>query len=207
MARKTKSAATHTRNAILDAAEIEMQDSGVSGASFERIARRADVTRGAIYWHFKDKDALIAAMMARTFPPLRDLQDSLHAKLPEQPAAAVVRAMLLHSFDRLANDPHHRRICHIISHRCEDTSPGSPVGELMRASFMDSRAVITNLCQVAAEHGRLQPGIDAQAAGDTIMAFMSGAYDSALRYPNLYRVDRDWTPMIDAVLRGLFRET
>lgn len=206
MARKTKSEAAHTRNAILDAAEAEMQASGVTGASFERIARRAAVTRGAIYWHFRDKDALLSAMLARTLPPLRDLQDSLHAKFPGRPAPALLREMLLHGLGRLASDPHHRRICHIIAHCCENTSPASPVGEIMRASFTDARSVIRSLCHAADAHRQLQSNIDADAAGDMIIAFMSGVYDCALRYPDLYPVDRDWAPLVDALLAGLFEQ-
>lgn len=204
MARKTKFEAARTRNDILDAAEAEMQASGVSGASFERIAQRADVTRGAIYWHFKDRNALLSAMVARTFPPLRDLQNSLHAELPDQPAVTIVRAMLLHSLTRLATDPHHRRVCHIIAHCCEDKSVDSPVGKLMRAGFEDAHATIASLCADATANARLQPGMDAVTATDMVMAFLCGVYDCSLRYPDLFPIERDWTVAVDAFLAGLF---
>lgn len=204
MARKTKSEAARTRNAILDAAEAEMQASGVSGASFERIARRAGLTRGAIYWHFKDKDALLSAMVARTYLPLRDLQNSLHAELPDQPAATILRQMLVHGLDRLASDSHHRAVCHIVAHCCEDTADGTPVATLMHTAFVDSRVVVHSLCRDAADQGQLQPHIDANIASDMIMAFMCGVYDCCLRYPDLYTAKRNWEPIIDALLNGLF---
>ncbi|MDP1673909.1 MAG: TetR family transcriptional regulator, partial [Burkholderiales bacterium] len=55
MARRTKDEAVETRNQILDAAEKVFSARGVSRTSLADIAEAASVTRGAIYWHFKDK--------------------------------------------------------------------------------------------------------------------------------------------------------
>ena len=58
MVRRTKDEALETRNRILDAAERVFGESGVSRTSLEDVASAAGVTRGAIYWHFKDKSDL-----------------------------------------------------------------------------------------------------------------------------------------------------
>ena len=55
---------------LLDAAEILFQSQGVSRTSLQQIAEQAGATRGAIYWHFKDKAALFNAMMERVTLPL-----------------------------------------------------------------------------------------------------------------------------------------
>ena len=65
MARRTKEEAQATRDRILDAAELEFQRHGVSRTSLQAIARAAGVTRGAIYWHFKNKPDLFKAMLKR----------------------------------------------------------------------------------------------------------------------------------------------
>lgn len=70
MARRTKEDARATRHKLLDAAEILFQAQGVSRTSLQDIARRAGATRGAVYWHFKDKAALFNAMMERVTLPL-----------------------------------------------------------------------------------------------------------------------------------------
>jgi len=204
MARKTKAEAARTRSDILDAAEIEMQESGVSGASFERIARRANVTRGAIYWHFDDKAALLTAMVERTYLPLRDLRHSLRSEQPDQPPTSVLRDMLLHGLDRLATDAHHRRVSHIIAHCREDSQDDHPIGELLRNSFEDTRNVAHELCREAQEQGLLQPRLQPDDAADMIMAFMLGVYNCSLRYADLYSAERDWEPIVDALLAGLF---
>lgn len=76
MARRTKEDAEVTRNRLLDAAEAVFYAKGVSGASLMEIAQVASLTRGAIYWHFKDKLDLFDAMLKRTTLPFElDWQD------------------------------------------------------------------------------------------------------------------------------------
>ena len=70
MARRTKEDAQATRAALLDAAERVFLQRGVARTSLAEIAQAAGVTRGAIYWHFKDKADLFSAMMERITLPL-----------------------------------------------------------------------------------------------------------------------------------------
>ncbi len=204
MARRTKTESAHTRAAILDAAETEMEIRGVAHTSFERIARRAHVTRGAIYWHFADKGDLLSAMLARTHLPLRDLRQGLGEHLPGHDPVWLLREMLLHGLERLATDAQHRRVCHIMMHCCEITDQGHPAAGVMRALFEDARSVLVSLCQEAADAGHMSSAIDSQNAADMIMSFMSGVYDCTLRYPDLYQANRDWRPLVDTLLAGLF---
>jgi TetR/AcrR family acrAB operon transcriptional repressor len=70
VARRTKEEALATRNRLLDAAELLFQAQGVSQTTLQQIAQQAGATRGAIYWHFKDKADLFNAMMERVILPL-----------------------------------------------------------------------------------------------------------------------------------------
>ena len=49
-----------TRQHILDVALRLFSQQGVSSTSLGEIAKAAGVTRGAIYWHFKDKSDLFS---------------------------------------------------------------------------------------------------------------------------------------------------
>ena len=70
MARCTKQEAQITRERLLDAAERVFEARGVARTSLAEIAQAAGVTRGALYWHFKDKAALFNAMLDRVALPL-----------------------------------------------------------------------------------------------------------------------------------------
>src|SRR5262245_17443620 len=96
MARRTKEEALETRTRILDAAESVFYERGVANASLEEIAVEAKVTRGAIYWHFKDKAELFDAMMQRVMLPAEDLM--------EETAACCVRADTLEILRRTTID-------------------------------------------------------------------------------------------------------
>lgn len=73
MARRTKEEADATRSSLLDAAERVFYEKGVARASLNEIAQAAGATRGAIYWHFRDKVDLFNAMMDRVSLPLEDV--------------------------------------------------------------------------------------------------------------------------------------
>jgi len=55
MARRTREDAERTRQDILDAAFRTFTQKGFMRTTLNDIARAAGVTRGAVYWHFKDK--------------------------------------------------------------------------------------------------------------------------------------------------------
>lgn len=72
MVRKTKEEALETRTRILETAEQIFSEQGVSHTSLQDIAAAANVTRGAIYWHFKNKTDLLDAMLQRVKMPIED---------------------------------------------------------------------------------------------------------------------------------------
>ena len=76
MARRTKEDAEVTRNRLLDAALEVFYAKGVGGASLSDVAQAASLTRGAIYWHFKDKSDLFDAMMQRATLPFEQAWSS-----------------------------------------------------------------------------------------------------------------------------------
>jgi AcrR family transcriptional regulator len=204
MARKTKSESARTRERILDAAELEMEAHGVNQTSLARIAQRAGLTRGAIYWHFADKSALLEAMIARTHMPLRDLRQSLSAHIPGAAPLRLLREMLLHAVHRLASDEQHRRVCHIVLHRCEITGAGHPAATVMNALFADTRLALCALCTEIAALDQLRSGLTPDDAADMLVAFIAGLYECALRHPEEYAIAHHCEFKIDALLHGLF---
>ena len=77
MVRKTKEEAEQTRKEIIHAARRVFHECGVSRSTLEKIAKAAGVTRGAVYWHFKDKAELFFAMREDVFSPLVERTDAL----------------------------------------------------------------------------------------------------------------------------------
>ena len=64
MARRTKAEAEQTRQKILKAALDVFVEKGYERATFEDVAARIGLSKGAIYWHFKNKSDLFTEVVA-----------------------------------------------------------------------------------------------------------------------------------------------
>jgi len=64
-ARKPRADAQRNRERLVDAAKAAFAEAGAE-VSLEEIARRAGVGIGTLYRHFPSRDAIVAAVQART---------------------------------------------------------------------------------------------------------------------------------------------
>ncbi len=117
MARSTKEEAQATRHRLLDAAERLFHRHGVSQTSLQHIATEAGATRGAIYWHFKDKADLFNAMMERVTLPL---EQSLHQAVAVGTDPLVgLKDSLRNALVLMRDDAQLRRVVEIAVHKVE----------------------------------------------------------------------------------------
>jgi len=65
MPRRTKEEAAETRERILEAALHVFSQKGYSRTTFIDIADEIGLTKGAVYWHFKTKPELLAAVISQ----------------------------------------------------------------------------------------------------------------------------------------------
>lgn len=65
--RRTAEDTAATRAALVDAALFAFARDGIDRATLAGIAEAAGVTRGAVYHHFADKDALLGAVLGETW--------------------------------------------------------------------------------------------------------------------------------------------
>jgi TetR/AcrR family transcriptional regulator, mexJK operon transcriptional repressor len=76
--------ALRRRKTILDAAVMLFSQQGLRATTMEQIAEAACITKGAIYWHFKDKYDLFQSVIKRT-SPLLSLLPGLEGQIEEPP--------------------------------------------------------------------------------------------------------------------------
>ena len=77
MVRKTKEDTEQTRQAIMDSALQTFYEKGFSRTTFDEIAKRIDMTKGAVYWHFKNKTDVIVAIIKQRIA--QNNSDTCHA--------------------------------------------------------------------------------------------------------------------------------
>ena len=97
-----------TRDRILDAALELMAANGYAGTSTRQIAERLGFTKAALYYHFRTKDDLLAALVARG---VSELAAMVEGQLP-RPATAPRRALLAAYADLVAA---HQNLIRVLS--------------------------------------------------------------------------------------------
>ena len=179
MARRTKEDAERTREAVLEAAERIFFERGVARATFEQIAHAAGVTRGAVYWHFRDKLDLFLAIDDRARLPSEQFLTSL-AAAGREPLAELAQA-LSYALADLQADSGRRRILTVVLLRCEFTDDMAAV--LYRQQRADDalRVEFRRLLDRAAVQGGLAPPWTSESAALALHALVSGVVFSWLR--------------------------
>jgi AcrR family transcriptional regulator len=79
--------------AILDAAEAQLDQLGPDAMTVSTIATAAGITRGALYFYFRSKDDVIAALVRQMTAALLDEVDEL-ADGDDQPPRELIRRLI-----------------------------------------------------------------------------------------------------------------
>lgn len=123
MVRKTKEDAAITRQRIIHAAREVFLLKGVGRTSLEQIATHAEVTRGAVYWHFKNKAELFYAMREQVFLPLIDRMDdtllSEQSLTTDSDPLSRIEKSLLDTIKQLDQDLATRQTFEVMMSKCE----------------------------------------------------------------------------------------
>ena len=202
MARRTKEEAQATRDRILDAAELEFQRHGVSRTSLQAIARAAGVTRGAIYWHFKDKPDLFEAMLRRVTLPLE--QAILRSGDPQlADPLAQVRRGFAEALRRAVQDPQAHRVFEIATQKVEYVDELNVV-RLRRLRGRNERvAQVERGLRSAVRQGRLERRVPARAAAIGLHALIDGLIQNWMLDPAAFDLMRVCKQVVDTYLAGL----
>ena len=201
MVRRTKADALATRDKLLDAAELLFAERGVSRTSLNDIAVAAGTTRGAIYWHFKDKADLFNAMMERVTMPLEcSLANTVQATA--DPLLALRDAMLS-ALRQTATDEQTRRVFEVATHKVEYVTEMQAV--------RDRHLRVRNECMtmtkealgqaVKREHLALPMPLSTAALGLHVM--MDGLIQNWLLDPQAFDLVQSGRDTVDAYLAGL----
>ncbi|RFA28990.1 hypothetical protein CAI21_11090 [Alkalilimnicola ehrlichii] len=204
MARRTKAEAEATRESILDAAIEVFLEKGVSRTTLEMIARRAGVTRGAVYWHFKDKNDLFTALAERARAPMAELADSIRES-SEGNVLEMIHEVCRRVLKTFVDSKTQREIYTVLWSRCEYVSEINPSVERQKVLDAESMDQLTKDFETAKEQGLLRDSVDPRAATVALMSLMKGMSILWLRDPELYEMPRYGEEMLDYYFTGIRR--
>ena len=202
MVRKTREEAVATREALLDAAEREFRDKGVAHTTLADVAHAAGLTRGAIYWHFRDKAELFEAMCERAAMPMEAMLGCAAGGRCVDPLGTL-RTMAVMGLTRLARDARTQAVFDVMYHKCEFTADLAPVALRQRAADEGCRRQVVELLDQAVARGQLPADADTALAAALLKAFMVGVMHEWVQDPSAYDLERMAPVLIDTVLAGL----
>jgi AcrR family transcriptional regulator len=202
MVRKTKQEAAETREAILESAAKVFVEKGVVGASLEEIAKQACVTRGAIYWHFKNKVDIFTALHDQLYMSTMDMILQELEKTHPEPLLQL-RDLCLKLFEELENNPQKKRILTIFFMKCDYSGEFEGFLEYQKKQKYDTFILFSRYFERAIQKGHLSDKADPKVLTQALSCFITGIVSDYLRYPGLFRIEENAEQLINYFFKGL----
>ena len=185
MARCTKEEALATRHRLLDAAEHVFSEKGVSRSSLNDIALAAGVTRGAIYWHFKNKTDLFHAMMERITMPMEDVLPQIQEEGDADPLDQLQRA-LIEALRKIETDAQTRRVFEVAILKVEYVEEQIELQDRHRQSRDSAVQQMQHRLEQACMRRGVTLPLPAAAAAQGLHALMDGLIRNWLLAPIVF---------------------
>jgi TetR/AcrR family acrAB operon transcriptional repressor len=204
MVRKSKQESERTYHTLLDAATGLFIRQGVAKTTLNEIARAAEMTRGAVYWHFANKDAVIKALWERNAQEAHHgFLDALAHIDPDNPAIhfrQIVKDILMAA----ADDPKLSQALRIIMHCIEFSDEETELQRFLFAKREEIALSLESAIATLAELRALRVPLQVDVVSHALLSFIYGLLHAHLE-PGLARVElkAHGEAMLDLLLDGI----
>ncbi len=202
MARRTKEEAQQTREAIIEAAEIVFHRKGVSATSLNDIANEAGFTRGAVYWHFRNKHDIFLAIV----DDLMASMDVFHQQIVDPDEADPLGRfydLLMFLVEQVAENPRRRRCYEIVFLKCERTQDNEILTEKHREKYFEGAERIRAALTQSITRKQLPDMLDIDQAVSQLHVQLTGMIYISLIIPDRFDIRLEGKRIIDAYFCGL----
>lgn len=198
MARKTKEGAEETRASILQAALSLFSSQGVSGTTLSEVAQKAGVTRGAIYWHFDNKEDLLRCLRDEAVMPYQQLAET-GGRMDEPDPLGKLQAMIRTILTDVAENPVTRQVFQIWLDRgklgSEDRKETGFEEERRRVeAIQKTESILRN----AVRRGQLPADFDVRLGAVGVFTFIDGMVMALLLFQASCNIKHDIIRITDA---------
>ncbi len=203
MARRTPQEAEQTRQALLMAALEVFSERGAATATLKDVANHAGVTHGALYWHFKNRDALLAALFERVALPFdRHYLEQLQAA--RQQALDALEAYLLGLMKDITEDAQSRRIYRLFYAGNDSCAGVAALAEQRQHALSQGVSHVHYFLKQARKQqlvGLKKSQLEPMAK--SIICLLLGIVQSLLLAPQLFSLREQGPLLVRSCLRGL----
>ncbi len=171
--RKTKTEALKTKEHLMLAALETFYQKGIARTSLNEIAQAAGVTRGALYWHFKNKEDLFDALFQRICDNIENCIQQIGENSKEQ-EWPFFRQTLMHFFTQLQTNDIHYKFHSILFLKCEHTEQNAAVIAIAAKHQAIWREKITEVLTKSIAQHALSEDLDTEMAVIFIKSTLDG---------------------------------
>ncbi|MRI32010.1 hypothetical protein EOPP23_03225 [Endozoicomonas sp. OPT23] len=175
MARKTKEEAEETRRFLMKTALKLFSEQGIQNTTLAVVAKEAGVTRGAIYWHFKDKADMLLALWESIFSPL-ELAYEKHMDGFTGDPLDILEEIAASFFQLACSSPDILQMLKITRQSWSDPI----LSEHCRKMCSDEVKSIQVIMEKAENAGCLREDLSAKAAAFSFYGYLEGVINSWL---------------------------
>lgn len=196
--RRTKEDALVTKHHIIDTAVVMFIENGFSGTTLNEIAKRSNVTRGAIYWHFHDKLDILNELVETHHDQLRSLLDEqFGSEISSMDQISTIIEELVNNF---FGSKSFRDFIELTWFKIEYTQL-SNLSIHKREVTQDFIAKFSSALQQAKTKGLIRSDIEVQDIAVTITNMINGMYRFYFLVPDLGRSRTDALRLFNSYLK------
>ena len=156
-----------TRKEIVSSALHLFAERGFASASIADIAEAADITKGAIYWHFDSKDALFKAILDQI---RRDWQNAVRDPLAKEPDPLRKIELLFDQYAMFLKRD--REVCFFLQRALLE--PEGDYARQVARVFERTQAFIAGILEDAKKAGQIDSPLDSAIVARTILISLTG---------------------------------
>lgn len=174
MARRLKKDATETRQRLLESALDIMSEKPFPNVTMTEIAERIGLSKGAIYWHFKNKDDVLVSLIENV---CRQLGEILSSNLASLESIDDMRAYFRNKMTNLLRTETSRKINRLM-HRREEW-PEEIRGKVLTIlldGMEKERATIEKLIAASQEGGTIRKDVSPRKLALLIGTIFQGVF-------------------------------
>lgn len=192
MARQARAEATRQR--IIDTAVELFTNTGYGETGLAEILQRADITKGAFYYHFDSKEAVAAAIIDDTYRKIAETAMTIMRS--SAPALENIIRATFAAAELMATDPM-VQVGKLLAQSLTQVSDRGP------KVFLDATALFVAQAHEALVRGDLRTDVDVDDVGESIWATVLGCYllSDAIGDDVMARLARGWRVLLGGVVR------
>lgn len=177
--RRTKEDAEQTRRSILASAMDIFYEKGYSKTTFDEIAKRINLTKGAVYWYFRNKPDIVAALINDFSDRFMKVVNGFLTQYPEKSFERIIK-MELFINKQIREDQQLYKFLFFVTCQMEwSEAIISKIQPCIEQTKQVTRNLFLDVLHTMQEQKQIKNDVDVSMICEVLMALYSGLLEAA----------------------------